>query len=285
MMKKRSNWQKASKMILTFICSLSLFAVLSVSVIQITLFNQAFMIHVAESSNYAETITKEINHAISDLGRSGNIPPKVLSHIISKTWVKENNREYIYSIYHDTTFQIKNTKQIEESIQNKVEEYVREKNVPINEEIKKTISKLKEAGIKSAQRYIEIPYFALYVKKIIGYRKTLQIIFIFASMLSIILFFAIASFNRFFSHLNIRYLAYMIGGAGWMIGALPAYLYSTHMIKRLGIHSEALYQFLTTYLNNFLLMFIKYGIYSILFSLFLFFISECFRKKLLQRRK
>ncbi|WP_242690310.1 hypothetical protein [Enterococcus hirae] len=48
-MKKRKQWRKVPKMILAFICSLSLFAIFVLGILKITLFNQNFMIRAVES--------------------------------------------------------------------------------------------------------------------------------------------------------------------------------------------------------------------------------------------
>ena len=84
-MKKRKQWRKVPKMILAFICSLSLFAIFVLGILKITLFNQNFMIRAVESSHYGETITKEINHTIADVGRGANISQKWLNQTVSES--------------------------------------------------------------------------------------------------------------------------------------------------------------------------------------------------------
>ncbi|WP_288657724.1 hypothetical protein [uncultured Enterococcus sp.] len=284
-MKKRKQWRKVPKMILVFICSLSLFAIFVLGILKITLFNQNFMIRAVESSHYGETITKEINHTIADVGRGANISQKWLNQTVSESLVNDNIKQYIHSIYAGSTFQLEGEKQIEETVQSQLESYGKEKNYPRNAEFETTVNKLKKVSIETVRRDIEIPYFALYGKKIMAYTSTLNLLLIFAVAFFGILFSAIISLNKPFFHLIIRYLAYVIGGAGLMVGALPTYLYVTRLIERLGIHSEALYLFLTTYLKNFLFMFMKFGLFSILLSLFLFGVSEFFRKKIVRREK
>ncbi|MEE1499595.1 MAG: hypothetical protein U0K17_06465, partial [Enterococcus hirae] len=151
-MKKRKQWRKVPKMILAFICSLSLFAIFVLGILKITLFNQNFMIRAVESSHYGETITKEINHTIADVGRGANISQKWLNQTVSESLVNDNIKQYIHSIYAGSTFQLEGEKQIEETVQSQLESYGKEKNYPRNAEFETTVNKLKKVSIETVRR-------------------------------------------------------------------------------------------------------------------------------------
>ncbi|WP_165004783.1 hypothetical protein [Enterococcus sp. ZJ1668] len=283
-MSTRKVMRKASRWILAFICSLSLFALLSLGVIKTTLFNQEFMISTANSADYSKTITEEINETIGDLGRGSNVPAEVLAETASQSLVKRNIERYIQSIYTELPFTVEGNAQIQQTIQTNIETYAKEKGYSITSETQGAIDRLKQSAADSFSQYIEIPYILNYGKKVMGYSKTLTLIMIFTGAVFFLLLAAIVSLTGRFWHRAIRYFAYVFGGAGLMLLVLPLFVYFSRKIDHLGIRSKSLYDFLTTYLNEFVLTFIKWGITAVVVGVVLWLISELVRKRKFTRR-
>lgn len=283
-MSTRKVMRKASRWILAFICSLSLFALLSLGVIKTTLFNQEFMISTANSADYSKTITEEINETIGDLGRGSNVPAEVLAETASQSLVKRNIERYIQSIYTELPFTVEGNAQIQQTIQTNIETYAKEKGYSITSETQGAIDRLKQSAADSFSQYIEIPYILNYGKKVMGYSKTLTLIMIFTGAVFFLLLAAIVSLTGRFWHRAIRYSAYVFGGAGLMLLVLPLFVYFSRKIDHLGIRSKSLYDFLTTYLNEFVLTFIKWGITAVVVGIVLWLISELVRKRKFTRR-
>lgn len=276
--------QEASRWVLTFICSLSLFAVMSLLILRTTLFNQKFMERAMLESNYSKTITKEINEHISDLGRGSNIPAEFLADTVPQSYIQSNIERYICSIYSDVPFFIEGTEEVQQVIQEKVELYAKEKSYQINAETQRFIDNLKKSAVDSFDVYIDIPYLSMYGKQVMAYSKTLTIMIIFATTITALLMIAIIAIDTRFFHRALRYLSYAIGGAGLMLLALPLFVYLSQMIKRIGVNSQSLYHFLTTYLTNFILTFILGGIVLIISSFICWFLSELMRKRKVKKR-
>ncbi|WP_165037848.1 hypothetical protein [Enterococcus sp. ZJ1622] len=252
--------------------------------IKTTLFNQEFMISTANSADYSKTITEEINETIGDLGRGSNVPAEVLAETASQSLVKRNIERYIQSIYTELPFTVEGNAQIQQTIQTNIETYAKEKGYSITSETQGAIDRLKQSAADSFSQYIEIPYILNYGKKVMGYSKTLTLIMIFTGAVFFLLLAAIVSLTGRFWHRAIRYFAYVFGGAGLMLLVLPLFVYFSRKIDHLGIRSKSLYDFLTTYLNEFVLTFIKWGITAVVVGVVLWLISELVRKRKFTRR-
>ncbi|MDA9461310.1 hypothetical protein B835_1203 [Enterococcus mundtii 3F] len=276
--------QKGSRWLLTFICSLSLFAGMTLVVLRLTLFNQQFMEKAMEEANYSETITSEINQRISDLGRGSNIPADVLADTVPQSYVQSNVEHYIRTIYTDIPFLIERTDDVDKIIQKKVEDYAKENNYEINAETQQSIDNLKKSAIETYSEYIEIPYLLTYGKQVMGYKRTLTLLIFFTMTVSALLVIAIIAIDTRFFHRALRYLSYAVGGAGLMLLALPLFVYLSKMVERIGINSKSLYHFLTTYLSNFIVTFIQWGIVIIICSFIIWILSELIRRRKVKKR-
>lgn len=283
-MSKQKFMQKASRWVLTFICSLSLFAGMTLLVLKTTLFNQQFMEEAMQESNYVETITTEINERISDLGRGSNIPAEVLADTVPRAYVQKNVSHYIRSIYTDIPFLIEGTEEVKENIQQKVKDYAKEKNYEITAQTQQSIDNLKNSAAQSFSDYIEIPYLLVYGKQVMGYSKTLTLMIFFSLTVTALMIIALIAIDTRFFHRALRYLSYAIGGAGLMLLALPLFVYLSKMIERIGINSKSLYHFLTTYLTDFIVTFIQWGIVLLIGSLIVWLLSEMLRKRKVKKR-
>jgi hypothetical protein len=80
-------------------------------------------------------------------------------------------------------------------------------------------------------------------------------------------------------HQRVRWSSIIFFGAGLMLVVLPTIIYFSGVIKRLGITSEGLYRFVTTYVTMFDLSFVFVGLGSIVIAVVLIVISERMRDK------
>lgn len=88
----------------SFIGSLLLFAAGALLCVRLTLFNQNFMIQQMHQAKYIETIRKDVTESIQDVGRGSNIPPEVLSDVVTEELVTINVENYIRGIYQNIPF-------------------------------------------------------------------------------------------------------------------------------------------------------------------------------------
>lgn len=264
--------------ILAFVGSLLLFAIGALLCIRLTLFNQNFMLMQIHQAKYIETIRKDVTESIQDVGRGSNIPPEVLSDVVSEKLVTTNVENYIRGIYQDVPFQLQGEEQIKENILNNVQQYAQQKNIPIDEATQKNLTNLADTATKNFSAYIEIPYLMSYGQKVMAFESSLNVI-LFVVGTAFLLIFAGLLLMIKMKHQKVRWSSITFLGAGLMLVTLPTIIYFSGVIQRLGITSEGLYRFVTSYVTTFDLSFIYAGVGVIGVAIILVFISERMRDK------
>lgn len=264
--------------ILAFIGSLLLFATLALICIRMTLFNQNFMIKQIHQTEYVETIRKDMTQSIQDLGRGSNIPPEVLADVVSEKTVSANVDNYIRSIYQEVPFEIQGEDQIKDNIMKNVTQYAQQKNIAIDETTQNNLNNLAASATKNYSSYIEIPYLLSYGKKVMAFKSALTLILIIAGAAFLLVFVGLMLMAKM-KHQKIRWSSVTFLGGGLMLAVLPALIYFSGVIDRLGIMSEGLYQFVTGYITAFDLSFVFAGLGLTVLALLLVLISERMRSK------
>lgn len=264
--------------ILAFIGSLLLFATLALICIRMTLFNQNFMIKQIHQTEYVETIRKDMTQSIQDLGRGSNIPPEVLADVVSEKTVSANVDNYIRSIYQEVPFEIQGEDQVKDNIMKNVTQYAQQKNIAIDETTQNNLNNLAASATKNYSSYIEIPYLLSYGKKVMAFKSALTLILIIAGAAFLLVFVGLLLMAKM-KHQKIRWSSVTFLGGGLMLAVLPAIIYFSGVIDRLGIMSEGLYQFVTGYITAFDLSFVFAGLGLTVLALLLVLISERVRSK------
>lgn len=264
--------------ILAFIGSLLLFATLALICIRMTLFNQNFMIKQIHQTEYVETIRKDMTQSIQDLGRGSNIPPEVLADVVSEKTVSANVDNYIRSIYQEVPFEIQGENQVKDNIMKNVTQYAQQKNIAIDETTQNNLNNLAASATKNYSSYIEIPYLLSYGKKVMAFKSALTLILIIAGAAFLLVFVGLLLMAKM-KHQKIRWSSVTFLGGGLMLAVLPAIIYFSGVIDRLGIMSEGLYQFVTGYITAFDLSFVFAGLGLTVLALLLVLISERMRSK------
>ena len=264
--------------ILAFIGSLLLFATIALICIRMTLFNQEFMINQVHKTDYVETIRKDMTESIQDLGRGSNIPPEVLVDVVPEKTVSMNVDNYIRSIYQEVPFKIQGEDQIKDNILKNVSQYAQQKNITIDEKTQSNLNNLANSATKNYSNYIEIPYLLSYGKKVMAFQSALTMILIIVGVAFVLVFVGLLLMVKM-KHRKVRWSSVTFLGAGLMLVVLPAIIYFSGVINRLGIMSEGLYRFVTSYITAFDLSFIFVGLALTVLALLLVLISERMRSK------
>ncbi|MGM0340153.1 hypothetical protein [Enterococcus sp. AZ007] len=264
--------------ILAFIGSLLLFATVSLICIRMTLFNQNFMIKQVHATDYTEAIRKDMTQSIQDLGRGSNIPPEVLADVVSEKTVSTNVDNYIRSIYQEVPFELQGEEQIKDNILKNVNQYAQQKNITIDETTQQNLDNLANTATKNYSNYIEIPYLLSYGKKVMAFQSALTLILIIVGVAFLLVFVGLLLTVKM-KHQKVRWSSVTFLGAGLMLTVLPAIIYVSGVINRLGIMSEGLYRFVTGYITAFDLSFVFVGIALTALALLMVLLSEKMRSK------
>lgn len=256
--------------ILAFIGSLFLFATLTLICIRMTLFNQDFMINQVHKTNYIEAIRKDMTESIQDLGRGSNIPPKVLVDVVPEKTVSINVDNYIRSIYQEVPFKLQGEDQIKDNILKNISQYAQQKHITLDEATQSNLMNFANSAINNYSSFIEIPYLLSYGKKVIAFKSVLTMILIIMGVVFILVFVGLLWMVKM-KQQKVRWSSAMFLGAGLMLTIVPAFIYFSGTINRLGIRSEGLYRFVTNYITTFDLSFVCVGLATITFGIVLFF--------------
>lgn len=264
--------------ILAFIGSLLLFATLTLICIRMTLFNQDFMIKQVRETGYVETIRKDMTESIQDLGRGSNIPPEVLSDVVPEKTVATNVENYIRSIYQEVPFELQGEEEIKNNILKNTHQYAQEKNIAVDETVQSNLNNLANSATKNYANFIEIPYLLSYGKKVMAFQSALTMILVIVGVAFILVFVGLLLMVKM-KHQKVRWSSVTFLGAGLMLVVLPAIVYFSGVIERLGITSEGLYTFVTSYIKAFDLSFVFVGLALTVLALLLVLLSERMRAK------
>ncbi|MGM0214824.1 hypothetical protein [Enterococcus sp. AZ109] len=276
--------RKIARWVLAFISSLLLFSLLSLVCVKATLFNQEFMVDQIHQTNYVTRVQNDITQRIQDYGRGSNIPPEQLADVVPAEVVAENVDNYIRGIYTGVPFNIVGQETLEGNIQTAVERYAAEQGIDIDEAAQTNIDQLNATAAGAFESYVAIPYLLEYGQKVMAYNQTLTLLMIIVGVAFLLVFIGLMVTSRWL-HRKVRFAAVAVGGAGLMLTVLPLYIYFSGVIDRLGIMSEGMYHFITSYLKAFDLTFVKAGIISLVVAILLIVVSEFLRRKNVSRLK
>lgn len=283
-MKQQSNSNKAkvySRLFLAFLASVFLFAFLLLLTLRLTLFNEVYMQKQAEHANYYSKLTNEINRQIEDSALGSNIPEGVLTKTISEKMVKKDVMAYYEAIYNPgIQYDISDKDAIYNSALEAIEKYMDANRIETTEASQKAVKELANNTVEIYKGYIKLPYLIAFGRKVINYKSKILLFLIICGVLWIGLSVALLSSLKGYLHRLLRFWAYIFVGSGLMMCVFPTFILISGQLKRIGIQSQAMYDFIQTYLSSFLKLFIIIGLVIILLGIFSAILSEVKRKKL-----
>jgi uncharacterized membrane protein len=281
-MKNRGHLMKVlSRFFIAFLSSVFLFAFLILLTLRLTLFSENYIAKQAAKADYYTELTKEINRQIENSALGSNVPEGVLDRSISKELVQKDVDAYFKAMYHTgTKYSISNEKEIHDSVSKAISAYMEEKKLEITPESEQAVNDLAENAVTIYKGYIELPFLVSYGRKVMNYKSTLVIFMVICGVLWGLLSLSLYSSLRGYLHRMLRYWSHICIGSGLMMVVVPVAILIQGFLKKLGIQSKAMYDFIQTYLSSFLWLFITIGIVSIVAGIVFGLLSETKRKQL-----
>lgn len=280
-MKNRAHLMKvASRFFMAFLSSVFLVAFLILLTLRITLFSENYMIKQAEKIDYYATLADEINRQIVNSSLGSNIPDGVLNHSVSPKNVKTDVNAYFKAMYNaGTKYSISTEKDIETAVSKKIEHYMKEKGLEATTDSQHAVEGLAQNAVTIYKGYIELPFLVSYGRKVMDYQSKLVLFMVICGVLwGLLSFFLYSSLKGYF-HRLFRYWSYICVGSGLMMVIVPTAILAQGTLKRIGIQSKAMYEFVQGYLSSFLWLFIIVGCVSILAGIIFAVLSETKRKQ------
>lgn len=282
-MSKHQWLQLLPKIILAFITSVALAVTGILLCIKMTIFSQEFMIQQATTSNYVTLTTNDINEYMQDNARGSNIPPEVIKDTVSKKLVQANISSFIRAIYTDVPYRLTGEEEIRAKMKEAIETYAKKNDLALDDEANKNIAALIDQNIDVFESYVAIPSFRHYAKQVMLYNQKFTLLIVTTVVVDLLLLLALGLISGKYWHRKLRYYAYVFGGTALMLLVLPTILYLGGAVKRVAVRSEALYGFITTYINQIMLTVIKCGGLFALICLCSILASELYRRKVSRR--
>lgn len=281
-MKNRGHLMKViSRFFIAFLSSVFLFAFLILLTLRLTLFSENYIAKQAAKADYYSELTEEINRQIENSALGSNIPTGVLAQSVSEELVKTDVDAYFKAMYNSgTKYAISNEKGIHDRVAKAITNYMEEKAIPTTPESEQAVTGLSDKAVTIYKGYIELPFLVSYGRKVMNYKSKLVLFMGVCGVLWVLLSFSLYSSLRGYFHRLMRYWAYIWVGSGLMMVVAPVILLLQGALKRLGIQSKAMYDFIQTYLSSFLWLFIIIGVVSIVAGIFFGIFSEIKRKRL-----
>ncbi|MBM7689685.1 hypothetical protein BCR24_01420 [Enterococcus ureilyticus] len=281
-MKKRGHLMKVtSRFFIAFLSSVFLFAFLILLTLRLTLFSENYIAKQAAKADYYTELTEEINRQIENSSLGSNIPKGVLDQAISKEVVKIDVDKYFQAMYNTgTKYEISDESKIHDAVSKAITDYMKEKQIQVTPESELAVTGLSDNAVKIYKGYIELPFLVSYGRKVMNYKSKLVLFMVICGVLWALLSFSLYSSLRGYVHRLLRYWAYIWVGSGLMMAVVPGIILLQGSLKKLGIQSKAMYDFIQTYLSSFLWLFIVIGLISIAAGIIFGVLSEVKRKQL-----
>lgn len=284
MKKRKSIGKNLSRLFLAFLSSVFLASFLLLLSLYLTLFSSSYMDKQAEKSDYYSLLTEEINRQIENSALGSNIPAGVLTEAVSEDYVKEDVNAYFTAMYNPKeTFSVANGPKINESILTKIKQYAAENNIEVTAETEASIQKLADRSVEIYDGYIELPFLISFTQRVIAYKSKLLLFMAVCGVLCVLLSIILFKSLRGYLHRLLRYLEYIFTGSGLLMLTFPTVIFLSGSLKRLGIQSKAMYDFVQAYLSSFLWMFIFMGLVAVALGILFAFLSEYQRRRLFRQ--
>ena len=260
-MSKRSNHTNISFLLaLLLTIFISIFIVITVT--RVTIMNPSYLISKMESADFYQQSIVNLNKQIQQETQSTGFPLEMFENYIDEKSADEIMKNYIQTAFSTGNTDISTTK-FETKLSEDIDEYLKSANIIINSEEKTAISTLKTNLVDYFKTYLTFPYLDLVIKLIDSYNTYYYII---AAILLILIITAGFLLYRLYSHYRgrRRYFAYTLSSAGLICLALPGFIFFGNFVNKISLSPKYFYDFVTSTINNYLLIYIIIGILMII---------------------
>lgn len=262
---------------IAFMCTTLLVALTMIFIIEKTLFSADFLNKAAVQSNYYSELTKQINTQIQDFGLGSGLPATILEDVASPQQVQKDFEAYTNQAYYGNNITIEKEPFLAQ-IKAPITAYADEKKQVLTPESQAGIDRFAERSYETYSDFIKLPFLPALGQQIQLFASNLTLFKVVIGSSFVLLLMLIIYLLHWWWHRLIRHLSFIFGGGGLMLIIVPALILTSGMIERISITSKPLYQLLTTYLTNSLLVFIIVGGAFLVASVLAAIISQIQRK-------
>lgn len=243
-----SKFRTGLSLVLAFFLSLFLFLSTCAGVLKTTVFNENYIRTELSKSYFYDNLTEEIKQKFVSYGAASGFDEAFFDGIVDPVMVQQEIGNAIDQIYNNRVKKT-DTTEFEQQLNSKFLQNVEQRGIERTPELEQAVGLLTQTCVESYTDSVTIPY----VTQIGPYVRTadklitvlLAVLVIAGAVVAVILFFL----HRW-KHRALRYYIYALSSAVLMSAVLPAALYFSGKIQRIGLASASFYHFAVSYLSG-----------------------------------
>lgn len=240
-------------MILSFMIAVVLTVVAILGSLRLGFLNENMIVRSLNVKDYYGEVCDYFYDTVQDMSIPLGIPESALEGITDTNQMYNDIRESLKASLTGQTY-MPDTVKLRTALKENVEAYARSQEMELDEAQRAVLDHYIEEVTVQYARAIKIP-FVEYYGRIHGLAEKVILIGIAACLIFALLAILLLVRMYVWKHHALRYIVYSTLAAGLMTGIVPAYLLIAQDYKRFVIEPEYLYQFMTTYVTNGLLIF------------------------------
>lgn len=262
---------------ISFILCLVIFLIAFLSIINITLFNDGFVIKHIDKTQFSEKAYNEIIDSFVSLGSASGVPKEVFEKAINISFVSTDIYNIISDSYKNNELSFAKNDLIL-NLKSEISNFCNENNIEITDSIKNDIDLLLEHLVSEYESVVILPLFSQIIQI-----KSIFDGYYFAFLIGSIFYLAFSVFILLFlekwPHRRIRYISYSFIASGLMLLIIPIITAVWDGIKRIQITPKFMYDFVVSFFNGIINQFYIFGAILFLIGVILMVISGKLRQK------
>lgn len=254
--------KKTKRKSIAYIVSLLLTVFISVFIIltitNFTIFNANYLLSKMENVNFYQEAISNLNKQIQQETQSTGFPIEMFENYIDEKSANDIMQNHLRDalVYGKTKI---DSSEFEEKLSKDIDNYLKSANIIINSDEENAISILKTNLIDYYETYLTFPYLDVYVDVINAFHSFYYVIVV---ILVLLMLFAGFILYHLFSHYRgrRRYFAYSLISSGLICFILPAIIYFKNFVNKISLSPQYFYNFVTSTINTYLLIYIIVGL-------------------------
>lgn len=254
--------KKDTRKSVAYIISLLLTIFISLSIVltitNFTIFNENYLFSKMESVNFYQEAITNLNKQIQQETQSTGFPIEMFENYIDKNSAEDIITNHLKDalLYGKTKI---DTSKFEEKLSNDIDNYLKSANIIINSEEEHAISILKTNLINYYETYLTFPSLDTCVNIINNFHSFYHVIIVILVLLILLAGFIL---YHLFSHYRgrRRYFAYSLISSGLICFILPMIIYFGNFVNKISLSPQYFYNFITSTINTYLLIYIITGL-------------------------
>lgn len=246
----------------SFLLSVSLTLLFLCLTVRITALNPSYAVTVAESSDYAELMQKELKEEFVSYGNACNVDESffdgLFDDVITVEQIESDTKESLYDFFNNEVKDGTDTSNIEEKMLTALEAYAQDKGFALSESVVNNLREMSEEMGDLYNAYVGIfasSYFGTAANLVSRYMPVLNYAVAGLAVFSVLAFIVIRlSYKKAKNYT--RYYIYATAGSALMLFVAPAAALMMKIGSRINLANASLHGFASGYINYILAAFI-----------------------------